>query len=370
MRRLLEIFHPLHFHSKKFSDPYERLYHSIYRRLLAPEMIEWFPTYLCNSHCLYCGGYDQKGISEFEGIVPLEVIFDIVRASAHQGTRIWNIGGRGGEPLLYPNLLAVLREIKKNGMQGILITNGLLLKEEMVKELFYIKWDILRISLDSSDADVHDSIRGVRGNFFIIDKALEILRESKRQEGSSFPYVICCPVITNRNYRHIEKYIDYCVAKGVEEIQFMPLIEVHDRAKELQLSDNQKREFVSLLSKVKSKSDIKHNIDFILSFYKESDANEKGDNLRNRGKDYIYCIHLWKTLVISEDGYISPCSLIKKRIVKIKGFSFKAWSSKEMNSLRKKVLKGELIDDACIECCGPLKEETQRFNNYLNRTLE
>jgi len=354
---------------KILDDPWERIFHSIYKKLLPPETIEWFPAYLCNSNCLYCGGYDQEAISHFKEMVSLENILEIIRVSGEQGAKVWNIGGRGGEPLLYPHILQALQEIKRHNMQGIIITNGLTLNRYNVKVIFDIKWDILRISLDSCYPHVHDTLRGVKGNFRIIDEALDELKSLKQNSNSSFPYVVCCPVISNMNCRHMPEYVEYCIKKKVEEIQFMPLIEVHDRAKRLRLSDEDKRYLVDSLTAIRGESRIKHNIDFIISLYsfhsKAADSNKQPSGGRTNKLRSLYCIHLWKTLVISEDGYLSPCSLIKERLVKIENDYFKVWDSPKMNALRKRILRGEIINPACIECCGPLKEETRKFNNYL-----
>ena len=84
----------------KFNNGFQKLYDSIFEKLQPPAAIEWFPTYYCNSHCRYCGGYDLKAISEFEATIPYKEIIEIVRLSGEGGTSIWNIGGRGGEPLL------------------------------------------------------------------------------------------------------------------------------------------------------------------------------------------------------------------------------------------------------------------------------
>ena len=159
-----------------FNNGFDKLYDSIFKRLHPPAAIEWFPTYHCNSHCRYCGGYGPKAIFEFEPTIPYEDIIEIVRLSGKSGTSIWNIGGRGGEPLLYPNLIDILALIKQQGMKGILITNGLLLNDEFVTKLTGIRWDILRISLDSHLSGIHDEIRQVSGNFDKINKALILFK--------------------------------------------------------------------------------------------------------------------------------------------------------------------------------------------------
>lgn len=349
-----------------FADSFDRLNTSIFKELQSPGAIEWFPAYLCNSKCQYCGGYDKETISGFGKTVPFKNIVKWVESSGKSGTTTWNIGGRGGEPLLYPDLIGVLETIKLNKMRGILITNGLLLDEPFSIRLAKAKWDILRISLDSHIPEIHDEIRGIKGNFKNIDKALALFKKIKSENNSVYPYIICCPVITSKNYKHIAEYIEYCIDRKVNEIQFMPLISVHDRAEKLSLSDEQKNEFMVLLQKNSTEERLRHNIGFILSLYKNSNKSPDRESSAEGGRsNKLYCIHLWKTLVISEDGYLSPCSLIKDKLLKIHEAHLEAWNSRKMNDLRERILRGEFISPSCKDCCGPLRNETDDFNRYM-----
>ncbi len=349
-----------------FKNSFDRIYTSIYEGLRGPEVIEWFPSYLCNSKCQYCGGYDEETKAAFRQLVPYEEIKRIIKLSAECGVTLWNIGGRGGEPFFYPDVINSLQEVKQYNVKGILITNGLLLDKEGINKLVNIKWDILRISLDSHSAEIHDRLRGIQGNFNRIDKALSLFKNIKKDQNTRFPGLTCCPVITNNNYKFIKEYMDYCIEKGVDEIQFMPLINVHERAEKLVLSDYQKKELVALLEEKASENRIRHNISFVISLYKNNDEENKGEwNIERSFNKKLYCVHLWKTLVISEDGYLSPCSLIKDKLVKIKSSLTDAWGSEVMSELRSKILNAELISSACKDCCGPLRQETINFNRYL-----
>ena len=159
--------------------------------------------------------------------------------------------------------------------------------------------------------------------------------------------------------------MDYCIEKGVDEIQFMPLTEVHEEAKKLSLSEKQREEFITLIEKSRSEKRVRHNINFIISQYKNSNSSPKGDSC-NTSCSKLYCIHLWKTMVISEEGYLSPCSLIKDKLVRITGSYLDAWNSEVMNALREKISKGEFINAACQDCCGPLRNETLDFKQYIS----
>ena len=64
----------------------------------------------------------------------------------------------GGEPLLYPDILPLVREIKKRGLTCTIITNGGRL-EAYARELVEAGIDSIAISIDGPE-EVHNRIRG------------------------------------------------------------------------------------------------------------------------------------------------------------------------------------------------------------------
>src|SRR5208337_2267917 len=95
---------------------------------LADNAITWLePTTKCNMNCEGC--YREKGdhrpldsvIKELEGI--------------KQVRRTDGISIAGGEPLMYPDLLNLVRYVASQGWKPIIITNGTLLTPELIKDL-------------------------------------------------------------------------------------------------------------------------------------------------------------------------------------------------------------------------------------------
>ncbi|MGC6482606.1 MAG: polysaccharide pyruvyl transferase family protein [Synechococcus sp.] len=147
-----------------------------------PTVIQFPVNNICNSRCQMCDIWQQRKGRE---ITPLELrkvlsdpVFSEVRA----------VGMNGGEPTLRQDLADLAREIC-NGLPKLrsisLITNGL--KPHLViprtTELFAVtkaagvKLDIM-LSLDGVD-DVHDRVRGRRGNFSAVEECLKHFRENK-----------------------------------------------------------------------------------------------------------------------------------------------------------------------------------------------
>jgi hypothetical protein len=82
----------------------------------------------CNLACPGC--YRQRR----EGHRPLDEVFEDIKA-CQKITNCDSIKISGGEPLLYPHLIEVVRFISQNGMKALIITNGLKLDRKLVQEL-------------------------------------------------------------------------------------------------------------------------------------------------------------------------------------------------------------------------------------------
>jgi len=63
-------------------------------------------------------------------------------------------GVLGGEPFLRKKvLLDSMEKIKKNGINGSIVTNGSLLEEKDVERIVKMRWDLIRFSIDGLKED-------------------------------------------------------------------------------------------------------------------------------------------------------------------------------------------------------------------------
>src|SRR5215831_4809263 len=93
-----------------------------------PLLAHIIPIRRCNLACEYCNEFD-----DFSKPVPMETMFRRIDKLAELDTSVITISG--GEPLLHPELDAVIRRIRKHGMVAGLITNGYLLVAERIQRL-------------------------------------------------------------------------------------------------------------------------------------------------------------------------------------------------------------------------------------------
>jgi MoaA/NifB/PqqE/SkfB family radical SAM enzyme len=111
-----------------------------------PLLVHIIPTRRCNLSCTYCNEYD-----DFSKPVPTEEMFRRIDRLGAMGTAIITISG--GEPLLHPDLDAIIAHIRKNGIMAGLITNGYLLVRERIERLNRAGLEYLQISVDNVQPD-------------------------------------------------------------------------------------------------------------------------------------------------------------------------------------------------------------------------
>ena len=111
-----------------------------------PVLVHIIPIRRCNLACTYCNEYD-----DFSKPVPTEEMFARINRLGAMGTSIITISG--GEPLLHPDLDAIIARIRKNGIMAGMITNGYLLVADRIEKLNRAGLEYLQISVDNVKPD-------------------------------------------------------------------------------------------------------------------------------------------------------------------------------------------------------------------------
>jgi MoaA/NifB/PqqE/SkfB family radical SAM enzyme len=131
----------------------------------------WELTYRCNARCAICPYWRR------EGPAPAELTTEEVEAGLellhHHGLRAVNF--TGGEPLLRPDLEAIIATASRLGIWSSVVTNGSLLTPPRLTALRAAGLDNLMISVDSPDAAIHDGHRGIPGLWEQVNGMLERL---------------------------------------------------------------------------------------------------------------------------------------------------------------------------------------------------
>jgi MoaA/NifB/PqqE/SkfB family radical SAM enzyme len=128
-----------------------------------PILAHIIPTRRCNLSCAYCNEYDRVSSP-----VPTAEMLRRIDALAALGTEI--ITFSGGEPLLHPDLDALIRRIRSHGRIATLITNGYLLSPDRIRQLNRAGLEHLQISIDNVQPD-ETSMKSLK----VLDRKLEWL---------------------------------------------------------------------------------------------------------------------------------------------------------------------------------------------------
>jgi radical SAM protein with 4Fe4S-binding SPASM domain len=128
----------------------------------------------CNLTCRHC----------FAGVLPRNhqplTVAEMERLFAELARLgSFRLGLTGGEPLLRKDLCAILDAATGHGLHPCLTTNGLLLTEEIARQLGRRELVWLNVSLEGPDAATNDAVRGP-GTFAAVLANLQVLRRHAR----------------------------------------------------------------------------------------------------------------------------------------------------------------------------------------------
>ena len=130
-----------------------------------PLLVHIIPTRRCNLACTYCNEFD-----DFSKPVPTEEMFRRIDRLGEMKTGAITISG--GEPLLHPDLDAIITRIRKNKIIVGLITNGYLLVADRINRLNRAGLEYLQISIDNISPDDVS-----KKSLKVLDQKLELLAE-------------------------------------------------------------------------------------------------------------------------------------------------------------------------------------------------
>jgi len=170
----------------------------------------------CDFDCIYCYNvwkekpdYQQKNLS----LDKIKELFSkILKETEIEGVTI-----TGGEPLLYENLLEVVKFFNQNNIKVGLTTHGALLTEAKTKELIDNGVSYFEISLDAINPKIYNQLT----NDNQLDKVKNTILNIKKHNA----LLTISTIITKLNLEEIPKVIDLSFAFSVDFIslnRFIP----------------------------------------------------------------------------------------------------------------------------------------------------
>ena len=325
----------------------------------------FYPTFRCNARCLTC--FNWKNIeSAKKDELSIE---EINRISKNMPSFPWLMFS-GGEPFLRNDLDEIAYIFYKNNrIRHLSIPTNALLPETIKKKTESILEKCRKISFNlvlslDNIGSKDDKIRGVKGCFkktMETYKLVSPLRKKYKNFAIKFN-----TVITNENYKEIDKIADY-VKKLKPDMHSFDLIRGDPRDKSLKLPPES--QLAAIAGKIKkiydyyggykslsvhynylsrlSKKIMKDNLDLTLGIVKQK-------------KQLIPCYAGRVNAVIYPYGDVAFCEILKP-FAGLRDFNYdfkKLWSSKKAKELRK------FIKSKKCFCYHPCYQETNLLFDY------
>ncbi|QJA05324.1 12,18-didecarboxysiroheme deacetylase [Thermosulfurimonas marina] len=136
-------------------------------------VVVWNVTKRCNLRCVHC--YASADPNPHPDELTTEEGMALLEDLARFGCPV--VLFSGGEPLMRPDILDLIKRAVDLGMRAVISTNGVLIDRALARELKKLGLSYVGISMDGL-REVHDRFRGVKGAF---DKAMEAVENCKAE---------------------------------------------------------------------------------------------------------------------------------------------------------------------------------------------
>ena len=136
-----------------------------------------------------------------------------------------------GEPLLAPDVFAMIEEGKKRGLRVGFNTNATLLDATRAMRLVTLGLDWLHVSIDGASQETFSSVR-VGGRLEQVTGNLRGLVRYRRQRGSRVPHIQLNTVLMRRNQRELSSLVRLAADIGVDRMWVQRLSHDFDDVRE------------------------------------------------------------------------------------------------------------------------------------------
>jgi radical SAM protein with 4Fe4S-binding SPASM domain len=185
------------------------------QRYTAPLFVVWNITQACNLTCKHC--YQDATRKPRADELTTEEKLNLLDQMADEFVPFLALAG--GEPLVTPDLWAVLEHCRKRGIHVTLATNGTLLTREMCQRLRDANVKYIEVSVDSLDPAQHDAFRGQAGAW---KRTIQGIRNSV--EAGIRTGMACC--FTRQNAHMVDEAVKFAIDLGCKTFAHFNFIPV------------------------------------------------------------------------------------------------------------------------------------------------
>jgi MoaA/NifB/PqqE/SkfB family radical SAM enzyme len=312
--------------------------------------------------CFLWKGRSKYGINKVSDELTTDELKKIIDDFAAIGTA--GIGFTGGEPLIRPDMLDIIRYTKKKGLVTHMSSNGVITaNKEICKAVIASGLDAIGFSLDGLDAKTHDKIRGVSGTYDKVIQSIKNFVELRKEMKKDIKIIALC-VISKYNVDQLLDLIKMLKNLGVDHISFAPF---HDMGRlsltventpDFKIEDKDLKKLNNVIDNIikikKTNNVLIENSYEYLGLFKNCFAGEKFPGVCHAG---------YATLCIGPRGDIYSCfPHVQTEVGKgpnIRNISIKDfWKSNEAKKMREDIKN-------CHECFWNNQAEINLLLNKL-----
>jgi pyrroloquinoline quinone biosynthesis protein E len=320
------------------------------RSLAAPETIHFSVTGRCDQACAGCF-YSARPGSDVEAADATFSLFEKVVAEAGR-VRVFQMALGGGEPLLHPRIVDMVRLARQHGVVPNLTTNGNRLDGEMALALKEAGLGQVQISLNGATEEAN---RQTRPNFQATIAAIEACRQADLPWGPNF-------LVTRSNLAELEPVIELGRRLGAASVNILrpkPPTTESDWLERESLDASGYRTVAKVLCRLRGKTgDTRITLDASLTFL-----------LTDRSPEKLYHAGVWgcsaarKFVTITQNGAVLPCSHVRWSDVKEGDFMRAWWESEVLARFRTQedTMRGSCRACPYLELCKGCRAVVKAF---------
>ncbi|KYK36509.1 MAG: hypothetical protein AYK19_08540 [Theionarchaea archaeon DG-70-1] len=321
--------------------------------LVVPKSFSLEVTYHCNLQCRHCYAHNPGGDE-----LTTEEVLTVVKDIAETG--FGTVALSGGEPLLRKDVSDIVREICEYNMFSVLVTNGTLISNEMLKSLKTL--EVACISVDSHEKTLHDNFRGVPGAW---DKTIEGIKTCVEEGITAWIF----SMVTTFNYRHIDELVTLAEDLGAEGVTFLDIYPTGKAAaaevrENYQIGLHEMNTVAQKVHNLQSQYDINLELECPSSILIPEDFHLNRRALLSGG-----CTAGISLCNLTPDGYIQPCPKLRVNLGNVRNKPIKElWKeSPILTDLRNRDnLKGQCGACTYTYVCGGCRARAYfYYGNYL-----
>jgi radical SAM protein with 4Fe4S-binding SPASM domain len=174
-------------------------------------VVVWNLTRHCNLFCAHC--YTDSHDKDYAGELSTEEALGVIDDLARFGVPV--ILFSGGEPLLRPDLLQLIRHAQSQGIRAVISTNGTLITPALTREMKELGLSYVGVSIDGPE-HVHDKFRGRPGAFQASLRGIRACLNADLRVGIRV-------TLTRYNYPYLDELFDLIEEENIPRACFYHL---------------------------------------------------------------------------------------------------------------------------------------------------